>query len=81
MTTVQCQIIFAKIDLKDGHWRMVVPGDNKANFAYVLPKLDSDTSTDFDIAIPSASQMGLKLSPSLYFCVASETAKDVTCLL
>ena len=30
-------ILFAKVDLKDGYWRMNVPEDDEYNFAYVLP--------------------------------------------
>ena len=73
-------LLFAKIDLKDGYWRMVVPTDEEYNFAYVLPQLEGSTDTDFDIVIPSALQMGWKLSPP-YFCAASETARDVTASL
>ena len=30
-------ILFSKIDLKDGYWRMVVSEPDTWNFAYVLP--------------------------------------------
>jgi hypothetical protein len=33
-------IIFAKIDLSDGFWRMLVAETDKWNFAYVLPQVD-----------------------------------------
>lgn len=31
-------ILFSKLDIKDGYWRMVVPAEDECNFAYVLPK-------------------------------------------
>ena len=31
-------ILFCKIDLKDGYWRMIVNENDAWNFAYVLPK-------------------------------------------
>ncbi|MGH7955102.1 MAG: hypothetical protein ACREOZ_03995, partial [Gloeomargaritales cyanobacterium] len=36
-------LLFTKLDIKDGFWLMVVPEDQKWNFAYVLPKrIDDD---------------------------------------
>jgi hypothetical protein len=67
-------LLLCKLDLKDGYWRMVVPGDAEENFAYVLPTQDPDD--EIMIVIPSALQMGWKLSPP-FFCAASETARDV----
>ena len=67
--------LFAKLDIKDGFWRMVVPEDDEYNFAYVLPQLPGDES-DPQIVIPSSLQMGWKHSPP-FFCAASETGRDV----
>jgi hypothetical protein len=70
----QGPILFSKLDIKDGYWRMVVPEDDEWNFAYVLPKLSPDEPTQ--LVIPSSLQMGWCDSPA-YFCAASETARDV----
>jgi hypothetical protein len=67
-------ILFSKLDIKDGYWRMVVPEDNKWHFAYVLPKARPDEETQ--LVIPSLLQMGWCDSP-VFFCAASETARDV----
>ena len=67
-------ILFSKLDIKDGYWRMVVPEDDEWNFAYVLPKASPDEPTQ--LVIPSSLQMGWCDSPA-YFCAASETARDV----
>ena len=71
-------LMFAKLDIKDGYWRMVVAEGKEWNFAYVLPKRDTDT--DFHIVVPSALQMGWAESPP-FFCAASETARDVADVL
>jgi hypothetical protein len=67
-------ILFSKLDIKDGYWRMVVPADDEWHFAYVLPKLHPDEPTQ--LVVPSSLQMGWCDSPA-YFCAASETARDV----
>jgi hypothetical protein len=67
-------LLFSKLDIKDGYWRMVVPKDDEWNFAYVLPKLDLNEETI--LVIPSSLQMGWTDSPA-FFCAASETAHDV----
>ena len=70
----QGPILFSKLDIKDGYWRMVVPEEAEWNFAYVLPKLQPDDPVQ--LVIPSSLQMGWCDSPA-YFCAASETARDV----
>jgi hypothetical protein len=70
----QGPILFSKLDIKDGYWRMVVPEDNEWHFAYVLPKASPDEETQ--LVIPSSLQMGWCDSPA-FFCAASETARDV----
>jgi hypothetical protein len=67
-------VLFSKLDVKDGYWRMVVPQEDEWHFAYVLPKASPDEPTQ--LVIPSCLQMGWCDSPS-YFCAASETARDV----
>jgi hypothetical protein len=67
-------ILFSKLDIKDGYWRMVVPPDDEWNFAYVLPKESPDEPTC--LVVPGCLQMGWCDSPA-FFCAASETARDV----
>ena len=67
-------ILFSKIDLKDGYWRMVVNEEDAWNFAYVLPPLSPDD--DIELVIPDALQMGWSESPP-FFCAATETARDL----
>ena len=67
-------LLFSKLDVKDGYWRMVVSLDNEWNVAYILPKLMPDEPKQ--LVIPSCLQMGWCES-ALYFCAASETAQDV----
>ena len=68
---------FAKIDIKDGFWRMMVAEKDAWNFCYVLPSLTPDQALDdAEIVVPSSLQMGWCESPP-YFCAATETARDV----
>ena len=67
-------ILFAKLDIKDGFWRMVVPEEEEWNFACVLPNLQEGAPVE--LVIPSALQMGWCESPP-FFCAASETARNV----
>ena len=67
-------VLFSKIDLKDGYWRMCVSKENAWNFAYVLPKLSDNEPTQ--LVVPDALQMGWSESPT-FFCAATETARDV----
>jgi hypothetical protein len=66
-------INFAKIDLSDGFWRMLVTEADKWNFAYVLPKSAAGPTR---LIIPHALQMGWTESPG-YFCAATETGRDI----
>jgi hypothetical protein len=63
----------AKWDIKDGFWRLDCQAGKEWNFAYVLP---SSHGPDPTLFIPTSLQMGWIESPT-YFCVASETARDV----
>ena len=64
-------LLFSKLDVKDGNWRMVVSPEDEWNFAYVLSKLTPDEPTQ--LVIPSCLQMGWRKSAS-YFCATLETA-------
>ena len=66
-------IMFAKIDLSDGFWRMLVAEADKWNFAYVLPGVAGQPT---NLVIPHALQMGWTESPG-YFCAATETGRDI----
>ena len=66
-------MLFSKLDISDGFWRMIVRGDDCYNFAYVLPQKPGEPTR---IVVPSAVQMGWVESPP-YFCAATETARDV----
>ena len=68
---------FAKLDIKDGFWRMAVMNEDAWNFAYVLPSLGKHTSlNNTELVIPNSLQMGWCESPPL-FCAGSETARDI----
>ena len=67
-------IVFSKLDINDGYWRMVVKKGNHLNFAYVLLDVKDARIT---LVTSSALQMGW-MEPSPFFCAATETARDVT---
>jgi hypothetical protein len=68
---------FAKIDIKDGFWRMAVNDENAWNFCYVLPaKSKTAPIDDIEIVVPNSLQMGWCESPP-FFCAGTETARDV----
>ena len=69
---------FAKLDIKDGFWRMAVADEDAWNFCYVLPPDQPGTTKldDIKIVVPNSLQMGWCESPP-FFCAASETARDV----
>jgi len=67
-------IVFAKWDIKDGFWRLVVSEEDSWNFCYVLPRLNEDDP--IEVVRPTCLQMGWTESPPL-FCTATETARDI----
>ena len=70
-------ILFCKLDIKDGYWRMCVPESQEEQFCYVLPKTpDSPPDEPIMLVVPAAIQMGWKSSPA-FFCAATETGRDV----
>ena len=76
-STDQGPILFCKLDIKDGFWRMVVPEDVEEQFCYVLPQLPgASPDEEIMIVVPAALQMGWKSSPP-FFCAATETGRDV----
>ena len=69
--------LFAKLDVKDGFWRMAVSNADAWNFCYVIPSRDTNTDIDnIEIVVPNSLQMGWCESPP-FFCSASETARDI----
>ena len=69
--------LFAKLDIKDGFWRMAVNDDDAWNFCYVLPSLSPINSLDdIELVVPNSLQMGWCESPP-FFCSGTETARDV----
>jgi hypothetical protein len=68
---------FAKLDIKDGFWRLGVSNEDAWNFCYVLPSQETVADiADIEIVVPNCLQMGWCESPPL-FCSASETGRDV----
>jgi hypothetical protein len=65
-------IMFAKIDLSNGFWRMLVRESDKWNLAYVLSGATGDPLRHI---IPHALQMGWTESPG-NFCATTETGRD-----
>ena len=67
-------ILFSKIDLKDGYWRMCVNEKDAWNFAYMFPK--EKPEEEVYLVIPNALKIGWCESP-VFFYAATETARDV----
>ena len=64
--------IFAKLDIKDVFWRIVVNDDDAWNFSYVLPSQNKCGDIDnIKIVVPNSLQIGWCESPP-FFCAASE---------
>jgi hypothetical protein len=69
--------VFAKVDIKDGFWRLVINPKDAWNFCYVLPRHSKLTPLDdTQIVVPTCLQMGWCESPP-YFYTATETARDI----
>ena len=68
---------FAKLDIKDGFWRLATNNADAWNFCYVLPQFEEvENVEDTLLVVPNCLQMGWCESPP-FFCAASETARDV----
>ncbi len=63
----------AKWDIKDGFWQLDCAAGQEWNFAYVLTQPPGEK---IKLVIPTSLQVGWIESP-LYFCTASEMARDV----
>ena len=72
-STDEGDILFSKIDIKDGFWRLSVSEEDAWNFAYVLP---APPNQPIELVIPTALQMGWTESPP-FFCAATETVRDL----
>jgi hypothetical protein len=72
-TDPDAAIFMAKFDIKDGFWRLDCAAGEEWNFAYVMPQAPEEP---VKLVVPNSLQMGWVESPA-YFCVASETARDV----
>ena len=69
--------LFAKLDIKDGFWRMAVGDEAAWNFCYVLPSLKKEVPLDeIELVVPNSLQMGWCESPP-FFCSGTETARDI----
>ena len=69
--------VFAKVDIKDGFWRLRVSNEDAWNFCYTMPsQTTTDNIDETEIIVPNSLQMGWCESPPL-FCAVTETARDV----
>ena len=74
---VELPFKFAKVDIKDGFWRLAVSEDDAWHFCYSVPPASKDEPLDErSIVVPTALAMGWAESPS-FFCTATETGRDV----
>ena len=62
--TDEGSILFCKLDIKDGFWRMCVPESDEEQFCYVLPNTPEDPSAETILVVPAALQIGRTLSPA-----------------
>ena len=74
---VELPFKFAKVDIKDGFWRLAVSEEDAWHFCYSVPPASKDEPLDERlIVVPTALAMGWAESPS-FFCTATETGRDV----
>jgi len=73
-TPAGLHILFSKLDISDGFWRLIIQEVDSYNFAYVLPQ---EAGEPCRVVVPAAVQMGWVESPS-HFCTVTETARDIT---
>ncbi len=69
-TPAGLHILFSKLDISNGFWRLTIREHGSYNFAYVLPQEASELCW---IVIPAAVQMGWVESPSLFCTVIEST--------
>jgi hypothetical protein len=71
------EIIWQKIDLSNGFWRMIISTGAEHNFAFQMPT----QTTDMDTHGPIIPTNGVENCPT-YFCVAMQTTRElVRCVL
>jgi hypothetical protein len=68
----QWEILWLKIDLSNGFWRMIVQAGQEPNFVYVMPNHQAHPGTWF--VVPSSLQMGWTNSLA-YFCTTTEATQ------
>ncbi len=68
------KVFMAKWDIKDGFWRMDCTDGEEWNFANVLPQPAGEPIL---LVVPTSLQTGW-VDSSLYFCAATEMARDVS---
>ncbi len=73
-TPTGSHILFSKLGISDGFWRLIVQEADSYNFAYVLPQ---DAGEPCRIVVPAAVQMGWVESPS-HFCMVTESVRGLT---
>jgi hypothetical protein len=73
-TPAGLHILFCKLEISNGFWRLVVHKNDCFNFACVLPQ---EAGEPVRIIIPAAVQMGQVESPG-FFCTVTESARDLT---
>ncbi len=67
-------LFFAKWDIKDGFWCLVVAPDDAWYFCYIL--LNTDVHAPTQLVVPTCLQMGWCEAPP-FFCTTSETTWDI----
>ncbi len=68
------KVFVAIWDIKDGFWRINCTDGEEWKFAYVLPQPAGEL---IQLVVPASLQMGWVELP-LYFCAATEMARDVS---
>ena len=68
------EVLWQKVDLSDGFWRMVVEAGKEMNFVFQMPARPGDTERYF--VVPSSLQMGWMNSPP-YFCAGTESTRKM----
>jgi len=68
-------LVFAKWDIKDGFWYLVVSDEDTCHFGFVLPWLNKHDP--IELVVSNWLSMGWCESPPL-FCTTGETARDAT---
>ncbi len=73
-TPMGLHMLFSKLDISDGCWRLIVREADIFNFAYVLPQ---EAGEPCRIVVLATVQVGWVKSPS-HFCRVTESARDLT---